>query len=174
MIYIVLQERVRMGNFIQHFQNLRAVWGAGPDQVMVVGESGVCLRFDGTDWTSMYAGTSRDLYALWGTAWDNLYAVGEGGALVHFDGDRWTALDSGTGFSLYGIWGAAADDIGADDAVIGRECLRQTVEITTVARQAMHAEQHFGVVGLAPLDVTHGMEAARAQGQSGLERLPGW
>ncbi len=37
-------------------QNLEAVWGTGPNNVMTIGLSGTVLQYNGTTWSQEYAG----------------------------------------------------------------------------------------------------------------------
>ena len=57
----------------------------------------------------------------------------------------------------------APDDVRADDPVIAGQRIRQHVEIATVAGQPMHADQDPWIRRIAPLDVSHPVQAMRAQ-----------
>lgn len=76
---------------------LHGVWGIGPGDVIIVGESGTILRTtdDGRSWSRSPNSTSVYLFAAWASAADDLFAVGDQGVIVHSaDGGatwpRWT------------------------------------------------------------------------------------
>lgn len=81
---------------------LLSVWGTAADDVWAVGQPGVILHYDGTDWT---LNTVRDtvLTQVWGTGPDDVYAVGHSGALYHYDGSSWTKQQSGTTQDLFAV-----------------------------------------------------------------------
>jgi hypothetical protein len=58
---------------------------------------------------------------------------------------------------------AAANDVGADHAVLSAQRARQRVEVTALARQAVHADQQARVGGITPLPVRHAVQAAIVQ-----------
>lgn len=111
--------------------HLNDVWGAGPDQVFVVGEvrrerstvAGVTLHYDGERWTRADSGTERSLYSVWGRSHDDVYAAGQDGALIHWDGARWSMKETPTEASLVEVWGVGPDTlfaIGAEGTILRR------------------------------------------------------
>jgi hypothetical protein len=42
-----------------------AVHAVSPTNVLAVGSNGVIARFDGTTWSAMTSGTTRNLFAVW-------------------------------------------------------------------------------------------------------------
>jgi hypothetical protein len=90
-------------------QALRAVWGAGKNDVWAVGDNGLILKYNGTQWSRVDSGTQFGLRGIWGTAANNVYAVGIGGTVLRYDGQAWKRQDSGTGISLIGVFGAGKD-----------------------------------------------------------------
>ncbi|MCK9463365.1 MAG: hypothetical protein M0R80_27405 [Proteobacteria bacterium] len=95
-------------------EDLSGVFGFSSSDVLVVGEGGTILRYDGTDWTQMaYPANSpvADLGAVWGSApWD-VFTVGSDGVILHYDGDAWTQMDSGTSANLHDVCGRSHDDV---------------------------------------------------------------
>lgn len=71
---------------------LLKVWGTSADNVFAVGERGLILHFDGTEWSQQGSGTSEDLVSLWGTGPDNIVAVGgrANAVILSYDGEEWT------------------------------------------------------------------------------------
>lgn len=71
------------------------VWGID-DTLFAVGQRGLILEYDGTDWTAVSAGAEAndDFVALWGTSPDNIVAVGgrSNAKLAHYDGTAWTTV----------------------------------------------------------------------------------
>ena len=51
------------------------------------------------------------------------------------------------------------NDVGTDDAVLAGHRAGQRVEVAPLAREAVHAHEHLGVRGVAPLPVRHAMQA---------------
>lgn len=68
---------------------------ADPENVLVVGDDGVILHFDGTAdasgsmWHAMETPSRLPLHAIWGNRFDQLHAVGWMGTVLSFDGRRW-------------------------------------------------------------------------------------
>lgn len=83
-----------------------AVWGAGPQDIIVVGEDGMIIRYT-TSWTSMSSSTTETLRDVWGRNGSDIYAVGDNGTIVHYNGTQWTPMVSGTTAHLYGVAGSA-------------------------------------------------------------------
>jgi hypothetical protein len=94
------------------FRGLNAIWSRSANDVYAVGDNGVILHFDGTNWNAEASGTTESLRALWG---DNgsasVFAVGDLGTIVYNDGTAWRALASGTTQALFAISGASANDV---------------------------------------------------------------
>jgi hypothetical protein len=93
---------------------LNAVWSSSPTYVFAVGDSGLVVHYDGTDWTSQASGTIQHLNAVWGSGSGVgavIFAVGNAGTILSFDGASWHAQTSGTTQPLYGIWGASPSDV---------------------------------------------------------------
>ena len=71
---------------------LFGVWGTAPDNVYVVGNQGLLLRFDGTAWRRIPLDTVDNLHAVEGTSPSNVVVVGAGGSIFHFDGATWSPV----------------------------------------------------------------------------------
>ena len=82
------------------------VWGSGPDDVYVVGDAGVVLRWDGSTWTELFVGAPDDLVAIWGTGPDDIVAVGgrSNGVIARWDGSEWRAENVAPLRGLNGVW----------------------------------------------------------------------
>lgn len=95
--------------------NLRSVWAFGGADVLVGGNYGAMLRYDGSRWTRMETGTQAHLNGMWAASARDVFAVGYGAerSIVRFDGARWSAMDPGfsTGAGLLAVWGSSADDV---------------------------------------------------------------
>lgn len=57
-------------------ESIRGVWGFSANDVYAVGEGGIILHYDGSNWTEMTSNTTATLQAIWGTSNTDLYAVG--------------------------------------------------------------------------------------------------
>ncbi|HVM97594.1 MAG TPA: hypothetical protein VMT89_14465 [Candidatus Acidoferrales bacterium] len=81
------------------------VWASGPDDVYIVGQNGIILHYDGSQFTELGIGVSQDLIGIWGTGPDNIMVVGGRGTaeLAHFDGVQWHHVSSALP-GLNGVW----------------------------------------------------------------------
>lgn len=66
--------------------DLTAAWGASANDVWATGLGGTLLRFNGTAWRAVNAGTDSDLSTVWGTAANNVYIGGDDGYLRRWNG----------------------------------------------------------------------------------------
>ena len=49
--------------------NMRGVWGSSSSNVFAVGDGGVIMHYDGTDWTDMDTPLQNiNVHAVWGTS----------------------------------------------------------------------------------------------------------
>ena len=96
------------------------VQGFGSDDVWAVGEQGLIVHFDGTEWTVVVDGTfDYTLWGVWGASPDNIWTVGgtvTGGVpsiIRHWDGSMWSDVpDVGLdGELLFKVWGLAENDV---------------------------------------------------------------
>lgn len=108
-------------------RQLHSIWGARQSAIFAVGEEGLALHYDGSDWRQVETPAMPQPHPLpeadlWGAAPDNVFAVGSGGNILHFDGSEWREQESGTELDLHGVWGASATDVYAvgDEGIILR------------------------------------------------------
>jgi hypothetical protein len=92
-------------------EDMVAVWGTSPDNVIGVGPRGTILRKGEVGWSPQSSPTQADLLAVWGTGASDVWVVGAGGTALHFDGLSWSQIPTGVGFDLRGVWGSAPDDV---------------------------------------------------------------
>lgn len=90
---------------------LNGVWGAGPNEVLAVGDAGAIVGFDGKDWTEVPSATTASLLSIWGSGDGNAFAVGDDGTVLHSENKVWSPVASGTTESLLDVWGAETSDI---------------------------------------------------------------
>ncbi len=94
---------------------LNAIWGTGPDDVFVLGDTdangyAVTRHWDGQAWTDIPNTITDNLTEVWGVSSTDIWAIG-GGAIYHYNGTNWQ-LEEDTGFGLLAdIWGTGPDDI---------------------------------------------------------------
>ena len=69
--------------------NLGGAWGSGSNDVWAVGGAGSIVHWDGTTWSVVESGTTRDLNGVWGTGPSDVWAVGSGG-ILHWNGSVWS------------------------------------------------------------------------------------
>lgn len=97
-------------------KNLFKVWGANATDVFIVGDSGLTLHYDGTDWNHVNSGiTGVTLFTVIGRTANDVYAVGGFGApaLIHWDGTAWEEIEVPlTAPSIIqGIWTAPGEAV---------------------------------------------------------------
>lgn len=92
-------ERPRVNAFFK-------VWAAAPDDVVIVGQRGAILRWDGSQLSEEHGGVGEDLISLWGTGKDHIVAVGgrSNGVITVWNGSGWTGRDLAPLPGLNGIW----------------------------------------------------------------------
>jgi hypothetical protein len=61
---------------------LHEIWGSSASDVFAVGDDGVIVHFDGSQWTSTKP-TGKGLIGVWGFSPGDVFAVGEGGTILH-------------------------------------------------------------------------------------------
>jgi hypothetical protein len=105
--------------------DLRSIWGSGPNDVFAVGEYGTIQHYDGQQWT----GTRSfwGLYGVWGSSSTDVYAVGgnyssddlSSVSIRHYDGNEWREIRRGGTTNLRSIWGVndSRFAVGEDGAI---------------------------------------------------------
>jgi len=93
---------------IGYTNQLNKVWGAGPDDVFIVGNGGTLLRYDGKTLRFLTSGTANDLNDVWGESPNSVFVVGSGGVILHHDGQSWEPMVSGTLEDLHAVWGTSS------------------------------------------------------------------
>ncbi len=126
-------------------EDLRALWGAAPDDIRAVGDGGRILHWDGSGWSPVSSGTRVDLRAVWGADSEHVWAVGEG-ALLRWDGDSWSAEQGVVPGFLLAVHGRAADDVWA----AGRRGTLLHYDGHGWSRIETGVTTHFGAVAAAP------------------------
>ncbi|GAB4202514.1 MAG: hypothetical protein OHK0013_15880 [Sandaracinaceae bacterium] len=92
------------------------------NDVLMVGNGGTVLRWDGVALVPMESGTEEDLWGVWGATPDNVWAVGGTGfspsepTLLHFDGTAWAPVSFGpleraNVHAFFKVWGSGPDDV---------------------------------------------------------------
>lgn len=89
------------------------VWGSAANDVIVVGQRGALLRYDGASWTEIGIGTAQDLVAVWGLGPNDVTVVGGrgNGVAAHWDGADWTLHELAPAPGLNGVWYDAPGDV---------------------------------------------------------------
>jgi hypothetical protein len=86
------------------------VWAAGANDVFAVGDGGLIMRRQNSEWIAMASGTTLSLRAVFGTSASNVWAVGHGGTVLRFDGTAWSPVAVTTS-NIDAIWLADANTI---------------------------------------------------------------
>ena len=97
------------------------MWGLASDAIWVVGSFQV-WRFDGTDWSEVFAGLPPQRRDIWVGSESDIWVVGQGGRVQHFDGQSWTEFgDVAGGRLLEAVWGTGDGTVwavGNDGAIV--------------------------------------------------------
>lgn len=139
---------------LRNGQRLRALWGASDNDVWVVGDGGLILRWNGIDVTRVDSPTYADLSDVWGSGPGDVWATGYG-ALLHWDGARWSSWTSTvTDAHLNDVWGTDAGSGGPDVWAVGLggTILRRAHGSWSVVASGV-AVDLWGVAGSSPTDV---------------------
>jgi hypothetical protein len=94
-------------------RNLFKVWGTSADDVIIVGDRGETLHYDGTTFRlkESAAGSGTSLFTAWGRSANDVYAIGDelgSVKLIHYDGSAWSPVDlpSDAPQVAQGVWTA--------------------------------------------------------------------
>ena len=89
---------------------LNAVWGSGPSDLTVVGDSGSVLRYHGGKWSSSSLSTAQHLTAIWGAGPSDLFVGGDQGQVLRLQGNKWQSVGAGLA-PMTALWGSSAADV---------------------------------------------------------------
>ncbi|MFH1844304.1 MAG: hypothetical protein ABIF77_13960 [bacterium] len=83
------------------------VWGDTlTNDVFVVGQPGLILHHDGSNWTRMNMPSgvgSKSITSIWGYNRNDVYACGHDGLILHYNGSSWAKMSSGVDEDLFSI-----------------------------------------------------------------------
>jgi hypothetical protein len=91
---------------------LRGIWGSSASNVVVVGDSGTVLVYNGSTWSTRSSGVTAALTDVWGSSSTNFYATTVDGRIIRFNATTATVV-SGVQApgAFHAIWGSGASDI---------------------------------------------------------------
>lgn len=86
---------------------LRAVSFRASNDAMAVGDTGTCVRWQGTSWGSCSSGLAGNLYGVWFDPMNvsNGVAAGQNGVVSRWNGASWNPFTNNQTQTLYGITG---------------------------------------------------------------------
>lgn len=125
---------------------LRAVSFRVFNDAMAVGDTGTCVRWQGTVWGSCSAGLAGNFYGVWFDPMDfrNAVAAGQNGAVSRWNGTSWSQFANNQTQNLYGITGVAT--AGGDAWAVGGGGIIQycsgamcSVEVTSGVKPTLRA-----------------------------------
>ncbi len=96
---------------------MNAVWASSASDVWVAGANGSINHFNGSTWSYVPSGTTKDLRDIWGSGPNDIWFVGEGSIVVHWDGTKLTRSVVGQCVAFCGdadhkaIWGTGPNDV---------------------------------------------------------------
>jgi hypothetical protein len=82
-----------------------AVWGSSAEEVLLLGENGTGLRFDGRRWNPLPQGPCQQVTDVGGPSVGRAFVVGLDGCVMSRRGRSWTLLQQGTLQDLNSVWG---------------------------------------------------------------------
>ncbi len=91
--------------------DFRDIHGAGPDAVWAVGRYGSIRMWNGTNWQSQSAGTTKDIFSVHAVSATEAYAGGADGTLLRWDGNSWSTMPSPTTRALRAVYAMGTDDV---------------------------------------------------------------
>ncbi len=82
------------------------IWGSSANDIVVVGQSGILLRWNGAVWNEIGLGIDGDLISVWGTGPDRIAVVGgrSNGVVATWDGSEWRTASLSPLPGLNGVW----------------------------------------------------------------------
>ncbi len=89
--------------------NINATFVGEDGDRWAVGDDGLVLHFEDSQWVTLDAGTTSNINDVFFVSNTDGYLVGDGGLVVHFDGTVWSTLVAGTTNDLNGVWFADAN-----------------------------------------------------------------
>lgn len=101
-------------------KDLNGVWGSGPSDLFVVGDSALILHGDGVTWTPMEVPGIfyPDFLDIYGNAGDDIYVAGDKliwnyrvGQILRFNGSSWTERKGSMSQGYTEVWATGPDDI---------------------------------------------------------------
>jgi hypothetical protein len=126
--------------------NLYKVWGDGPDDVFIVGEGGLTVRWDGTSFRRVQAPVPDLLFTVSGRPGGPVLAVGgiDDGHVVRWDGGAWVDDEPPAVPALSGVFVQAdgsARVVGARGTVLDRAAdgTWRRLRATGLAGYTLHA-----------------------------------
>jgi len=102
--------------------SLNGIWGAGPDDVWIVGSPDTAIHWDGAVFTTLSIEQYQPLLGIWGSGRNDIWAFGTTQATWHYAADSdagWSrSLDdpdtnAAAAVPISSIWGASATDVWA-------------------------------------------------------------
>jgi hypothetical protein len=111
---------------------LYGIWGTGPNEVVAVGgltvppvegepstECGIILRYDGSNWSEMWSGTTLRLKCIWGSGPNDIFTAGDRGGyygtstgvIMHYNSSGWSEMWSASGAGIGGVWGTGPNNV---------------------------------------------------------------
>jgi len=85
--------------------------GGVSDRGFAVGDRGVILGWDGSEWRRLESGTTHDLRCVRGLPDGTFFAVGDASTVLLYDGQSWSPMPFPYLVDLKGVWAAAPDDV---------------------------------------------------------------
>ena len=97
---------------------LNDAWPLANGGVVVAGDHGVVVGFDGRAWRREETGATDDIYSLWGNEAGEVYAVGESGLLLRRGTDGWERETSGTSQRISEVLGDGDRVVAVTDGAV--------------------------------------------------------
>jgi len=79
------------------------IWGRDADDIYIIGQPGLIVHYDGSDWTVQDSGTEEKLVGIYGPNQNTTYVCGHNGTLLINRGGSWNTMDPGVEEDLFTI-----------------------------------------------------------------------
>ena len=97
------------------YNGLRAVFAFNENDIWF--GTGNMIRWNGTQFISVYVGMGMNINKIWGISSNHLYIVGNEGKIAHYSGTNWQRIESGTTLEFMDIYGANNSKTGKQEII---------------------------------------------------------
>lgn len=90
---------------------LHSVWAVSASNVFAVGSDGTIWHRNGSAWSVMPSGTTKNLLGVWAANASDVWAVGVAGTILRYNGTAWSTVSGGPTSDIDAVWGSSSTDV---------------------------------------------------------------